>query len=109
MRYDKPGIGVRLRRSYWASLPIHFRLGSGAGHTLVWLALALIPIFYGTTWLTTTGDACEVGYKDVPALRGTILNNNGSCEATRYDPTTNAFGYMACTSTTYWTAQVQQA
>ena len=26
MRYDEPGIGVRLRRSYWASLPIRFRL-----------------------------------------------------------------------------------
>ena len=33
MRYDRPGIGVRLRRSYWASLPIHFRLTQVAPET----------------------------------------------------------------------------
>ena len=68
----------------------------------MWRARARIPIFYGTTWLATTGDACEVGCEAVPALRGTILNNNGSCEATRYDPTTNAFGYMAKTQLRYY-------
>ena len=91
-------MGIRLRRSYWARLPIHFRLGSGAGHTLVWLALALIPIFYGTTWLTTTTVGCQA----VPALRGAKSDNRGSCEATRYGPDTNAFGYTAKTQLRYY-------
>ena len=46
-----------------SSLSARFRLGSGAGYTLVWLALALIPAIRGTKpWLeTTTAQASEPG------------------------------------------------
>ena len=66
-QYDNPGRATRLRRSIYLDLPSHCRLGSGAGHALAWLALALIPILHGTAWWTTT-----VERPSVPALRGAM-------------------------------------
>ena len=81
---SKEGMLKRIRREFYASLPIHFRLGSGAGYTFVWLALALIPVIHGTKWWTTT-----VGYHSVPTLRGTKpghwLDSKETCNATMLD------------------------
>ena len=84
MRYDSPGRWIRLRRTTWSGLPGHFRLGSGAGYTLVWLALALIPVFHGTAWWTTT-----VERPSVPALRGAMPGHWRGGETSRDEQSTD--------------------